>query len=135
MIRLEEELATRALRLSPLDELASNCPPCFGPKVPGKRETEPDVIVCLDGNFQHRRHQAASAAWRGESGVVPSLFISPRLVKIWEQRMRPHPRAGQNNKADQVIVSFFLVKYIVDVTHPDTTLHVGSLQHSAYGCK
>lgn len=106
MLRLEDELATRALRLSPLEKLASNCPPCFGPKVPGKRDLEPDVMLCLDGNFQHRRHQSASAAWRGESGIMPSLFISPALIDLWKNRMQNRSsRATQNLRAEEVIVS------------------------------
>ncbi|EGG07021.1 uncharacterized protein MELLADRAFT_85893 [Melampsora larici-populina 98AG31] len=69
MIRLEEEMVTKALHLTPIDQLASNCPPCFGPVVPGKRAEEPNYIICLDGNFQHRRHMAASASWRACEGV------------------------------------------------------------------
>ncbi|KAH9808041.1 hypothetical protein DFH28DRAFT_911528 [Melampsora americana] len=87
MIRLEEEMTTRALKLSALDELANNCPSCFGPKIPGSRDAEPDLVVCLDANFQQRRHLAASAAWRGDTGVLPSLFISPADVKVWKDRM------------------------------------------------
>lgn len=90
MIRLEEEMVTKALGLSPIDQLATNCPPCFGPVVPGKRAQEPDYIICLDGNFQHRRHMAASASWRGESGVLPAMFISPDLVKSWASRLGLH---------------------------------------------
>ncbi|KAH9825258.1 hypothetical protein DFH28DRAFT_1077632 [Melampsora americana] len=75
IMRLQDELTVKALRLNPRDQLASICPPCFGPKVPGKRPKEPDVVGCFDGNFQHRRHKAASAGWRGESGVMPALFL------------------------------------------------------------
>ncbi|KAH9817361.1 hypothetical protein DFH28DRAFT_1124760 [Melampsora americana] len=87
MIRLEEEMATRALKLTALDELADNCPSCFGPKVPGLRDGEPDLIICLDANFQQRRHLAASAAWRGDTGILPSLFIPPADVKLWKDRL------------------------------------------------
>ncbi|KAH9818880.1 hypothetical protein DFH28DRAFT_888009 [Melampsora americana] len=107
MIRLEDKLASRALCLSPTEKLASNCPPCFGPKVPGKRPDEPDHVICLDGNFQHRRHEAASAKWRGESGTLPSLFVEPNLIKIWEKRMEGPPRRNhQADKQDEVIVGF-----------------------------
>ncbi|KAH9820113.1 hypothetical protein DFH28DRAFT_1121923 [Melampsora americana] len=87
MMRLEEEMATRALKLTALDELADNCPSCFGPKVPGLRDGEPDLIICLDANFQQRRHLAASAAWRGDTGILPSLFIPPADVKLWKDRL------------------------------------------------
>lgn len=103
MIRLEEESVTRALRLSPMEQLASNCPPCFGPTVPGKKPGEPDYVICLDGNFQHRRHLAASAAWRGESGVLPSLFISPEHVKLWETRMGPRQSRKRNTEAEVIV--------------------------------
>ncbi|KAH9809097.1 hypothetical protein DFH28DRAFT_1086914 [Melampsora americana] len=111
MLSLQEQMTTQALRLSPEDILASTCPPCFGPEVPGKRPSEPNAVVCLDGNFQHRRHQAASAMWRGESGVVPTLFLSPEEVKHWEIQMaKPqadaakviHPCSAQHTAADDV---------------------------------
>ncbi|EGG12580.1 uncharacterized protein MELLADRAFT_86739 [Melampsora larici-populina 98AG31] len=107
MLRLEDETASKALLLSPMDNLATNCPPCFGPKVPGKRANEPDFIVCLDGNFQHRRHEGASASWRGESGVLPLLFISPELINTWKIKMEPPPRrlGAKKKEADEVIVS------------------------------
>lgn len=91
-------MVTKALHLTPIDQLASNCPPCFGPVVPGKRAEEPSYIICLDGNFQHRRHMAASASWRGESGLLPSLFISPELVKVWESQLG---QRGRNNRQQQ----------------------------------
>ncbi|KAH9821872.1 hypothetical protein DFH28DRAFT_883051 [Melampsora americana] len=86
MIRLEDGLASRALQLSPIEELASNCPSCFGPTVPGTREDEPNHYICLDANFQQRRHLSASALWRGETGVLPSLFISPAEVAVLERK-------------------------------------------------
>lgn len=111
MLRLEDELAARALRLTPMDKLACNCPPCYGPKVPGKRADEPDAIICMDGNFQQRRHAAASATWRGESGVVPSLFISPDLVKMWKDKMENLPRRTGTGtaKAAEPIVSVLCI--------------------------
>lgn len=100
-------MVAKALSLTPKDKLAVNCPLCFGPKVPGKRIDEPDCVICMDGNFQHRRHQAASASWRGESGVVPSLFISPDHVKTWQDRMGDVPGRADTSKKepDEVIVS------------------------------
>lgn len=91
MMRLQDELTTKSLRLSPEDILASTCPPCFGPEVPGKRPAEPNVVVCLDGNFQHRRHEAASAVWRGETGLTPALFLAPDEIKWWEEKMAKQP--------------------------------------------
>ncbi|KAH9813486.1 hypothetical protein DFH28DRAFT_896366 [Melampsora americana] len=111
IMRLQDELTVKALRLNARDQLASICPPCFGPKVPGKRPKEPDVVVCFDGNFQHRRHKAASAGWRGESGVMPALFLPSENVKSWEIRMNTyravekdviHPCTQQHTAADDV---------------------------------
>ncbi|KAH9810997.1 hypothetical protein DFH28DRAFT_1085190 [Melampsora americana] len=51
----------KSLKLTSLQQLAANCPCCFGPWVEGKREAKPDFIVCMDGNFQHCRHKAASS--------------------------------------------------------------------------
>ncbi|EGG05304.1 uncharacterized protein MELLADRAFT_87955 [Melampsora larici-populina 98AG31] len=87
MIRREAELETLALKLSAIEKLASNCPRCFGPAVQGKRPAEPDVIVSLDGNFQHRRHMAASAGWRPESTITPSLFLTSKYVNKWEEKI------------------------------------------------
>lgn len=63
------------LRLSPLDVLRCTCPACFGPGVSPLPNGEPDHIVCLDGNFQHRRHEAASV----ETGPIthPPTFVEP----------------------------------------------------------
>ncbi|KAH9808790.1 hypothetical protein DFH28DRAFT_1087200 [Melampsora americana] len=96
MIRFQDELTCQALQLSPKDQLAMTCPPCFGPIVPGKRATEPNVIICLNGNFQHRRHKAARAGWRGETGVIPSRFLPLETIKLWETKMALN-RAGPND--------------------------------------
>ncbi|KAA1081870.1 hypothetical protein PGTUg99_022205 [Puccinia graminis f. sp. tritici] len=58
-----------------MDQLAETCPKCFGPSFPGKEAEEPDYIVCMDGNFQHRQHLAASIE---HSNIkTPHLFIKP----------------------------------------------------------
>ncbi|KAH9815179.1 hypothetical protein DFH28DRAFT_1082488 [Melampsora americana] len=100
MLRMEEELGSAALRLTPLEVLAGSCPSCFGPKVPGKRPNEPDHIICLDANFQQRRHLAASAAWRGDTGVLPNVFLSPSQVLSWKTKME---HANNPNKKDDVV--------------------------------
>ncbi|KAH9817981.1 hypothetical protein DFH28DRAFT_1081037 [Melampsora americana] len=87
MLRIEDEMASAALQLTPLEVLATSCPSCFGPKVPGKRPDKPDNIICLDANFQQRRHLAASAAWRGDTGVLPSVFLSPVEVLSWKTKL------------------------------------------------
>ena len=74
------------MAMSPMEKLADICPRCYGPQVVGKKSDEPDYIVCMDGNFQHHRHLAASA----ENHAVikyPSLFIDPHKVSEMEQSM------------------------------------------------
>ncbi|KAH9808126.1 hypothetical protein DFH28DRAFT_910754 [Melampsora americana] len=83
MLNLKEQVKVKALRLTRREQLASNCPCCFGPTVKGKRSSEPNAIVCFDGNFQHRRHIAASAVWR-EAPKVPSLFLPQEDVDRWK---------------------------------------------------
>ncbi|EGF97624.1 uncharacterized protein MELLADRAFT_84820 [Melampsora larici-populina 98AG31] len=114
LLQRQEDMTNEALQLSPEDILASTCPACFGPEVPGKRAEEPRVVVCLDGNFQQRRHLSASAAWRGESGVMPALFMSPLDVKSWETRMVP-----ERNKRSDVIVSTVHKTFEIFKTVPD----------------
>lgn len=70
------------MRLSAADLLSANCPRCFGPTVTTTAPSEPDVIVCLNGNFQHRRHAAASVPIPGHDPPLPELFL-PKYN--WEQ--------------------------------------------------
>lgn len=87
MLHLKDNLKTNALKLTPHESLASNCPRCFGPSVEGKHESEPDFIVFLDGNSQHRRHTAASAGWRGEP-ALPSIFLPQDSIDKWDDRKK-----------------------------------------------
>lgn len=107
MLRLESELKIKALKLSSRQKLAANCPRCYGPAVEGKRRGEPDFIVCLDGNFQHRRHTQASAEWR-EEPVLPSLFMPQDLVNQWEDKRKTNQNA--TNKTNKTVVSSYFNK-------------------------
>ncbi|KAA1074588.1 hypothetical protein PGT21_012072 [Puccinia graminis f. sp. tritici] len=69
-----------------MDKLEEICPKCFGPPVPRKTPEEPDYIVCMDGNFQHRQHLAASHELSEYSNQT-SLFISPEEVEDMESCM------------------------------------------------
>ncbi|KAH9809127.1 hypothetical protein DFH28DRAFT_906642 [Melampsora americana] len=111
MLRLEGELKIKALKLTQRQQLAANCPRCFGPRVKGKRDAEPDFIVCLDGNFQHRRHKFASAEWR-EDPKLPSLFLPQDAIDKWDNKMNPsNPTqkkkrkgtTGQNDDDDELL--------------------------------
>ncbi|KAH9815483.1 hypothetical protein DFH28DRAFT_1126225 [Melampsora americana] len=83
MLLMKDELAELALDLSYLDKLASNCPRCFGSFLGNDEKDEPDYIVCVDGNFQHRRHTAASREYEERKTSYPSLFMDPRKVAQW----------------------------------------------------
>lgn len=84
VIQLQEDLESRALNLSAIEKLSANCPRCFGPNNEPKIDQEPDYIVCLDGNFQQRRHKDASVEISEIDIHYPNLFIHPSLVKHWE---------------------------------------------------
>lgn len=84
MLLMEDELCELALDLSELDKLASNCPRCFGPLQENKEVDEPDYIICFDGNFQHRRHTAASREYDERKPQYPPLFKKPAKVDKWK---------------------------------------------------
>lgn len=73
-------LERERLRLGPLGILAANCPKCFGPPVGKTQSLDPQVLVCLDGNFQHKRHAKASVPIPGSQPPRPGLFLDPKLV-------------------------------------------------------
>ncbi|EHS64150.1 uncharacterized protein PGTG_21900 [Puccinia graminis f. sp. tritici CRL 75-36-700-3] len=82
--------------MEPIDKLSAICPKCFGPPVPGKKENEPDFIVCMDGNFQHRRHLAASSGIP-EQNKTFTLFIDPDEVLQMESTMRGNTQPDEVN--------------------------------------
>ena len=84
MLRMEEELTIRALLLTALQRLADICPRCFGPLQENGEPDEADYVVCCDGNFQHRRHKAASNESEEKEVLIPSLFIHPDKVAKWD---------------------------------------------------
>ncbi|KAH9813697.1 hypothetical protein DFH28DRAFT_1128352 [Melampsora americana] len=90
MLQNEEELTMRALSLTTMERLAMNCPRCFGPLQANPDSDEPDYIVCVDGNFQHRRHKAASREHEEIGVSMPSLFVDPQKVEEWEPRRNKH---------------------------------------------
>ncbi|KAH9807647.1 hypothetical protein DFH28DRAFT_1089161 [Melampsora americana] len=106
MLNLEDQLKIKALKLTARERLASNCPRCFGPTVKGKRESEPNAIICFDGNFQHRRHKGASAAWRdSETPKIPSLFLPQDDVDRWKNLVNSTDRSVTNDSVDPCTVS------------------------------
>lgn len=99
LIRIQGELAIKALKLSSIQQLSQNCSWCFGLKVKGKPKAQPDIIVCMDGNFQHQHHKLASAKWC-ENPLQPSLFMHKDEVDQWDNK---NPQ-----DTDELVVSLML---------------------------
>ncbi|KAH9818347.1 hypothetical protein DFH28DRAFT_925835 [Melampsora americana] len=78
----QQSLYEEGLQLSQLDISAARCSACFGPaegevKVSPK---EPDVIIAMDGNFQHR-HQSYASKDSPQEDQYPDFFIRPRKLE------------------------------------------------------
>ncbi|KAH9807463.1 hypothetical protein DFH28DRAFT_915190, partial [Melampsora americana] len=83
ILKARDDLEVRVLQLSNLQKMATLCPRCFGPGEPSQHPSEPDFIVSLDGNFQHKRHAAASREFDEIQVQYPSLFLTPEQVDKW----------------------------------------------------
>lgn len=108
LLLIKEKLIYKCLDVSEFEKLAMNCSLCFGP--PASRVTpvehgsvgenrndaeregersirlypdEPDYMVCFDGNFQHRRHAAASREFDEIPIRYPGIFLEPSYVESW----------------------------------------------------
>lgn len=64
-----------------------NCPRCFGPLQANEHEDECDYHLCTDGNFQHRRHLAASREYDEIPMETPPLFLDDKKVEEWKVRV------------------------------------------------
>ena len=87
LLAKEQELTKELLHNNDNDCLADICPQCFGPSDSNPIDTEPDFIVCMDGNFQHRRHILASVEPRNITYGIPSLFLDPSTIENMETRL------------------------------------------------
>lgn len=103
MLDMEAKLEVLALRLTALEQLMANCPRCFGPTSPEDRDNDLDYIVCIDGNFQQRRHEAASKEQPLDPCEVPSLFLPDHWVSKWAERTGRPSVAGHTE-----LVSYLL---------------------------
>ncbi|EGG11011.1 uncharacterized protein MELLADRAFT_92438 [Melampsora larici-populina 98AG31] len=75
LLAMTESAIDEQLRLTALDKVAENCPRCFGPPIPLESPaSEPDIVVCMDGNFQHRRHIAAGTKAGKVATKMPPLM-------------------------------------------------------------
>ncbi|KAH9808529.1 hypothetical protein DFH28DRAFT_909166 [Melampsora americana] len=99
-VRLKE---MNLLKMNELDRLAANCPRCFGPPAPeaNTEASEPDIVCCCDGNFQQRRHLAASVPIPGFNPAPPELFLEPEKVETMAEAIR----GARPNKDDELVVS------------------------------
>ncbi|KAE8223258.1 hypothetical protein CF326_g8222 [Tilletia indica] len=68
-----------------ITDLARRCPACFGGIASGSSVPQsPNVIVCLDGNFAHKRRKRNDAVTRSPS--APTFFLSTRQVASAQKR-------------------------------------------------
>ncbi|KAH9808495.1 hypothetical protein DFH28DRAFT_909305 [Melampsora americana] len=95
MIVMAEEAIEKSLNLIIADKLDGICSPCFGPGVGPRPIGEHNHIVCLNGNFQHRKHLAASIEHGGIS--TPSLFLDIDRVYGFRTKMGQTANAGAAN--------------------------------------
>ncbi|KAE8181555.1 hypothetical protein CF336_g8875, partial [Tilletia laevis] len=76
-----------------LDDLAMRCPACFGGLARNHVPVgAPQVIVCLDGNFQHKRHKAQDAL--RQSPRRPTSFISRQQLEA-TRKVFENPNVGE----------------------------------------
>ncbi|OAV86035.1 hypothetical protein PTTG_30124 [Puccinia triticina 1-1 BBBD Race 1] len=86
-----DDLIDEALDLTKQDKLANrSCPACFGPE-PSNNSDYPEstrncLIVCLDGNFQHRHHSKASRDH--ETIQTPNIFLPEGAVENMTREIR-----------------------------------------------
>ncbi|EGF98638.1 uncharacterized protein MELLADRAFT_95531 [Melampsora larici-populina 98AG31] len=85
-------LLQEGLQMKASDKWASRCPRCFGP-AQGKHKgstKEPDVIIWMDGNFQHRHNILASRENPPET-QYPSIFVPPSQIAQLSLTAQPVP--------------------------------------------
>lgn len=84
---MEREQEIQLLGLTEAEKLAANCPRCFGPPIYATLPHTPDCVVCIDANFQQRRHESASVPITGQQTFTPELFMEPRHVEDMRKSM------------------------------------------------
>ncbi|EGF98043.1 uncharacterized protein MELLADRAFT_79775 [Melampsora larici-populina 98AG31] len=78
----EQTLYEEGLELTPLDISAALCCRCFGPAEAEVKlsPNEPDFIIAMDGNFQHR-HQTRASKDSPQEDQYPDSFIQPSKLE------------------------------------------------------
>lgn len=127
LLKMREDLTTQALENTSIEALANICPRCFGPGERSKFEAEPDSIVCMDANFQQRRHVAAS--WESEEMPLkmPSQFLTEEYVQVWANK------AAARGSVDESLVSIDAIE-VEDFVSAVLTVYVlfgRTLAHSS----
>ncbi|KAA1107884.1 hypothetical protein PGTUg99_029056 [Puccinia graminis f. sp. tritici] len=86
-----DDLMESTLNLTEKDKLAArSCPSCFGPEPPNSSDYPESIrnrlVVCLDGNFQHRHHTKASRDY--EALRTPNIFLPNDAVERMTREIR-----------------------------------------------
>ncbi|SGY22628.1 BQ5605_C019g08832 [Microbotryum silenes-dioicae] len=94
MQQLQATLTAEFIGLSQRERLADVCPACFGPRIDeaSKSENDLDVIIAVDGNFQHRRFARATA---DPLKSRPALFLSPDKIRNEQALIDGSTEAGE----------------------------------------
>ncbi|KAA1132381.1 hypothetical protein PGTUg99_004211 [Puccinia graminis f. sp. tritici] len=87
---MSHNMIMSSLQLTEQQQLASvSCPACFGPQPPNANQyptaTRDSLILCLDGNFQHRHHSKAS---RDETIRAHRFFLQQNEVENMKAEIR-----------------------------------------------
>ncbi|KAH9806698.1 hypothetical protein DFH28DRAFT_1165121 [Melampsora americana] len=79
---ITQTLLQEGLEWTTIDQWAHRCPRCFGPAQHEHKESmkEPDVIICMDGNFQHR-HNVLASKDNPTDDQYPSIFVPPSQIE------------------------------------------------------
>lgn len=86
IIQRQKELYTEGLGLTASQVWADKCPHCFGPSEDEVKASadEPQTIVAMDGNFQHRHNSYASKD-TPQDDDYPEIFLPPSKIHTSER--------------------------------------------------
>ncbi|KAH9821119.1 hypothetical protein DFH28DRAFT_883172 [Melampsora americana] len=78
IVVITKAVLQHGLQLTTTNLWAERCSRCFGPAKDEVKESieEADIVVCMDGNFQHQHNILASKDDPAES-QYPSIFVRP----------------------------------------------------------
>ncbi|KNZ55395.1 hypothetical protein VP01_2695g3 [Puccinia sorghi] len=87
LLKMSNQLITKSLKLTRQQSLAATvCPSCFGQTHVQSQSIENPLLICLDGNFQHRHHKAASTNFNPL--ITPDGFIDPSQIQDMKQEIK-----------------------------------------------